>query len=138
MNTLTAERSLEQIASHAEAIKNDEHQTAGEMSPGDTWAQGDIGIVRLEQLPEGCQAVESPSLQLAPGTTQGSRHCLESLAGLTVYALANPGPLEGPVIDAPHGMRVNHPEHGDVSFGPGVYGVVYQRQYAEELRRVQD
>lgn len=135
---MTAERSLEQIASHAEAIKNDEHQQAGEMSPGDVWAQGDVGIVRLESLPEGCTPIKEPSLQLAPGTTQGSRHCLASLDGVRLFQLSNPGPLEGPVIDAPQGMRVNHPEHGDVSFGPGVYGVVYQRQYAEELKRVQD
>lgn len=136
--TMTAERSLEQITRHAETIKNDQHQQAGEMSPGDAWAQGDIGIVRLPQVPQDCTRVEKPEAQLAPGTTQGSRHCLESLDGLTVYSLSKPGPLEGPVIDAPNGMRVNHPEHGDVSFGPGVYGVVYQRQYAEELRRVED
>lgn len=136
--SLTAERSLEQITSHAEAIKNDEHQVAGEMSVGDVWAQGDVGIVRLESLPEGCTPIAEPSLQLAPGNTQGSRHCLESLEGVRLFQLSNPSPIEGPVVDAPNGMRVNHPEHGDVSFGPGVYGVVYQRQYAKELQRVQD
>lgn len=137
-NAMTAERALKQIGAHAEKIKNDEHQQVGEMSPGDTWAQGDVGIVRLEKIPDGCKPMENPSSQLSPGTTQGSRHCLESLEGLRLFVLADPTPLDGPVIDAPQGMRVNHPEHGDVSFGPGVYGVIYQRQYAEELRRVQD
>lgn len=138
MKTMTAEKSLEQIAKHAEKIKNDEHQTAGEMSVFDTWGQGDLGIVRLEKVPNGCTVIKNPSSQLATGNTQGSRHCLESLDGLTLYQLPKAGPLDGPIVDAPNGMRVNHPEHGDVTFRPGVYGVVYQRQYAEELRRVRD
>lgn len=137
-NAMTAERSLEEITRHAESIRNDEHQQVGEMSVGDAWAQGDIGIVRLDGVPEGCKKIEAPSPQLAPGTTQGSRHCVESLDGLTLYSPADAGPLDGPVIDAPAGMRVNHPEHGDVSFRGGVYGVVYQRQHAKELQRVQD
>lgn len=136
--TMTAGQSLSQIASHAEAIKNDEHQVAGEMSVGDAFAQGDISLVLLEKVPEGCTLVESPMLQLAPGTTQGSRHCLESLEGISIYQLPKPNELEGPVIDAQKGCRVNHPEHGDVTFRMGIYGVVYQRQYAEEIRRVQD
>jgi hypothetical protein len=79
-----------------------------------------------------------PSLQLAPGTSQGSRHCLESLEGITVFRLADQTPLDGPILEAPSGLRVNHPEHGDVTLRPGVYAVVYQRAFAEELRRVED
>lgn len=135
---LTAEQSLTQIQTHAETIKNDEHQVVGAMSPGDVWAQGDIGIVFLDKKPKGCTLIANPSLQLAPGTTQGSRHCLESLDGLKLFQLSDANPLEGPVIDAPNGMRVNHPEHGDCTFGPGVYGVIYQRQLSKELARVQD
>lgn len=135
---VSAKRAFGELARHAEKIKSDEHQHAGEMSVGDAWPQGDIAIVLIGVLPAGAKFVERPTLQLAPGTTQGSRHCLESLDGLTVYTHANPTALDGPILDAPNGLRVNHPEHGDVSLRPGVYAVVYQRAFAEELRRVQD
>lgn len=138
MKTITATKAFSSIRKHAEKIKNDEHQMAGEMSVGDTWSQGDIGIVCLGSLPKGCVKIERPVAQLAPGTTQGSRHCLESLVGITLYAMPDATVLDGPIIDAPSDFRVNHPEHGDVSFRPGVYGVIYQRSLAEELRRVQD
>lgn len=136
---LTAtEKAFRKLNRHAEKIKNDEHQFAGEMSIGDAWAPGDIALVKLDAVPLGAVVVESPSLQLASGTTQGSRHCLESLDGITVYSRSDATPLDGPILDAPSGLRVNHPEHGDVSLRPGVYAVVYQRAFAEELRRVQD
>lgn len=136
--TMTTKSAFGKLHKHAERIKNDEHQTAGSMSIGDAWAQGDIALVLLESVPRGAKREAKPDLQLAPGNTQGSRHCLETLDGLTVYQHAAPTPLDGPILEAPHGLRVNHPEHGDVSFGPGIYAVVYQRAFADELRRVQD
>lgn len=134
----SSKRAFSELARHAEKIKNDEHQTAGEMSVGDFWAQGDIALFRLEGVPAGAVPEKDPQPQLAPGTTQGSRHCLESLAGITMFRHASPTALDGPILDAPKGLRVNHPEHGDVTLLPGVYAVVYQRQFAEELRRVAD
>jgi len=138
MATVTAKRAFGELARHAERIKNDEPQTAGSMSPGDMIAQGDIGLVVLDGVPANAVRIAKPETQLAPGTTQGSRHSLESLEGLTLYSLKNATPLDGPVIEAPGGCRVNHPEHGDWVLPPGTYAVVYQRAYAEELRRVQD
>ena len=138
MATVTARKAFGEIARHAEKIKNDEHQTAGEMSVGDAWAQGDIALVRLEAVPNNAVRVKSPSPQLAPGNTQGSRHVLESLTGVTVYTLADPTALDGPILDCPKGCTVTHPEHGWVTLRPGVYGVVYQRQLADDLRRVAD
>ena len=131
------------VREHAEAIRNDEHQTIATMSPRDAWAQGDLLLVCLSEKPAvRLDRVESPALQLAPGDTQGSRHCLESLDGITVWRRGDPGdgedPLDGPILEAPRGLRVNHPEHGDVSLPPGIYSVVYQRAYAEELRRIED
>lgn len=135
---LTAQKSYERIVSRAEAIKSDDHHRVETMSTGDAWRQGDVYLVALRGIPAGVQRVDKPELQLAPGTTQGSRHCVESLAGIKIYRAGSATPLDGPIIDAPQGCRVNHPEHGDVSLPPGIYGVVYQRAYAEELRRVQD
>lgn len=138
MATMTAKKAFGELHTHAECIKNDEHQTVATMSVGDSWAQGDIALVMLSEVPKGCVREKVADLQLAPGTTQGSRHCLESLDGITVWRHQSPTPLDGPILDAPNGLRVNHPEHGDISLPAGVYAVVYQRQFAEELRRVQD
>lgn len=135
---VSAKRAFGELARHAEKIKNDEHQHAGEMSVGDAWPQGDIAVVLIGEVPSGAKVVERPALQLAPGTTQGSRHCLESLDGITAYTHANPTALDGPILDAPKGLTVTHPEHGWITLRPGVYAVIYQRAFAEELRRVQD
>ena len=134
----TAEREIAAIQSHAEKIRNDDAHEVATASPGDTWAQGDVGIICLDRLPAGCRAEPKPAAQLAPGETQGSRHCLTDLASVRLYRLADATPLDGPVIDAPQGCTIAHPEHGDVTLPAGIYGVIYQRAYADELRRVQD
>lgn len=136
--SLTPARILKHLQKHAESIRNDDEHAIATMSPGDAWAQGDLLLVCLDRVPDGAVKLREPSAQLAPGTTQGSRHCLAALDGITMYRLRDTTPLDGPVIEAPGGCRVNHPEHGDVTLPPGVYGVVYQRAYAEELRRVLD
>jgi len=133
-----AAAAFNEVLRQAESIRNDDHHTVKTMSPGDAWAQGDLGLVALESLPANCKRDPNPSAQLAPGDTQGSRHCVDDLSTVTLYRLGNPTPLDGPIIDAPAGVRVNHPEHGDVTLPPGVYAVVYQRAFADELRAVQD
>jgi len=138
MKTLTAEKTLKQIQRHAEKIKNGEPHTLADMTTGDMWAQGDVGIVCLAGLPKGCTPDKRPSAQLAPGTTQGSRHCIADMKSVRLHRLDNPTPLDGPIIEAPLGVTIDHPEHGAITLPPGVYGVVYQRAYADELRRVQD
>lgn len=138
MATITATTAYLQVKQHAEKIRNDEAQRVQTCSPGDAWAQGDLLLVCLDKLPRGAKPVNKTSRQLAPGTTQGSRHCLDSLDGLTLYTLDDATPLDGPVIHAEREFTVEHPEHGDVTLPAGVWGVVYQRAYAEELRRVQD
>lgn len=137
MATTVTSKAFRDLSKHAEAIKNDEHQVAGSMSPGDAWAQGDILIVALDKVPNKSALVKQPVSQLAPGNTQGSRHCLDSLEGVQVWEQKET-PLDGPVIVSDREFTVTHPEHGDVTFQPGIYAVVYQRAFAEELRRVQD
>lgn len=46
--------------------------------------------------------------------------------------------LEGPIIEAPAGCVIAHPEHGDHIYPPGVFQVTFQRAYATELRRIAD
>lgn len=134
----TATKEFKAIQQHAESIKNDEAHTLETMSVGDCWYQGDVRIMRLPALPPNCEPIKGEA-QLAPGNTQGSRHILSSLAGIEMFRLADATPLDGPVFKADRPVTVTHPEHGDLTLNePGIYGVTYQRQFAEELRRVAD
>lgn len=99
--------------------------------------QGDLYFAKLAAVP--ADAVPWPFRhgQLAPGTTQGSRHCVD-LTQVRLWLLPHPSPLDGPMIEAPAGCVITHPEHGHLRFPPGLYQVTFQRTYAAELRRSVD
>ena len=107
---------------------------AGKVRVFDRDGTGKITGSRLLKI----KLVKNPSLQLAPGTTQGSRHCLDSLNGVKVYQLKTPTPLDGPVLDLAEERSIPHPDHGHWILPPRAYNVTYQRHFAGELRRVQD
>lgn len=132
------QKAFRDVQKHAEEIKNDGEHTVANRSPGDMWAQGDIGILCLAELPNDAEFDPKPQSQLSPGNTQGSRHCIVDLPAVKIYRLKSATVLDGPIVDAPCGFKVDHPEHGAITMPPGVYGIVYQRSFAEELRRVQD
>lgn len=132
------ETAFRRVANHAESIRNDDAHRVETMSVGDMWAQGDIGFASLAEIPSKAILILRPAAQLSPGNTQGSRHLVADLSAVKLYSLADPTPLDGPIIDAPNGVTVTHPEHGDVTLPPGVYGVIYQRAFSDELRRVLD
>lgn len=136
MPAITASGAYKTIVRHAQKIRNDDPHTIATMSESDMWPQGDVGILCLDALPPGAVEIEKPSLQLAPGTTQGSRHILDRQ--VRQYRWEDATPLDGPILDAPEGCTITHPEHGDVTLPAGIYAIIYQRQHAEELRRVQD
>ena len=136
---MNATAQYETIKQHAETIRNDQtHDLRQTMEVGDSWAQGDILIRKIEGVPDGSVVASSPDRQLAPGNTQGSRHCLSTLSGVTVHTIPDANALEGPVFTVDDEVTVEHPEHGDVVLGPGCYAITYQRAYADELRRVAD
>jgi len=141
MAVLTAKSAVTQIQRQAEKIKSDETQRFPEAaSVGDSWRQGDVYVTLLAGVPVGAEKLQSPPRQLAEGTTQGSRHCLDSLDGVTAYRLPNPGMLDGPILVLEQERTVTHPEHGDVVLPPGCYGISYQRSLDadERERRVAD
>ena len=135
--TATTERAFSEVLRHAEKIRNDADHRIEVMEPGDAWAQGDILILRLKSLPLGAVAIKSVS-QLAPGTTQGSRHCIADPSAIRMYRLAITTPLDGPILVAESEFMVEHPEHGNVTCPAGVYAIRYQRAFAEELKRQLD
>ena len=140
---VTATKAFQEVRSRAEAIRNDQTQRFSEgAGAGDTFAQGDVYFTLLDALPKGCVPAQlDGDLQLAPGTTQGSRHRLESSEGVAVMRLPDPGILDGPILILTEERTVTHPEHGHVVLpGKRIYAVSYQRSLDAEERehRVQD
>lgn len=109
---------------------------------GQFYPQGDVALERLESVPDGCYKVTDFPLQIAPGTTQGSRHCWDSSDGIEAFALKESHPLRGLIYRLSKTRTLEHPEHANQTYvvedEPLVFGVRYQRQHAEELRRIQD
>lgn len=137
--TLTPEQALQCVQTTAEAIRNDEPQRFPDAaSVGDVFRQGDIYIELLAGVPDGCKQMKKPNSQLAPGTTQGSRHVLDSLRFVKMFTRSKATVLDGPVLLIERERTITHPEHGWLILPKGVYGVTYQRQFADELRRVAD
>lgn len=131
------------LMDHAERIKNDQPQRLSEaMSPGDTFAQGDIALIKIGDTLSPAQLEKLRKIEfrakLVPGDTQGAQHCLASSRGITLFECKNGNPLRGPVILATEEFTVTHPEHGHLIVPPGAYASVFQRDHAEELRRVMD
>jgi hypothetical protein len=130
-----------QQKSSQECIISDAMQRFPESaSVGDTVRQGDLYFMLIDSVPLGCVRIKKPSSQLAPGTTQGSRHCLSSIDGVECYSLKEPTVYDGPVLVVNQEVTVTHPEHGDWLLPCGIYAVTYQRTEDSEgrQRRVQD
>lgn len=106
------------------------------MLPGQAIRQGDIYLIRLAAIPPNLPPV-APGRQLAPGTTRGSRHCVDG--SVSLYEIPGAGRLDGPLVVATERFRVTHPEHAHFSLPPGAYQVRYQRNFAvESIERVMD
>jgi hypothetical protein len=109
-------------------------------SIGDRVRQGDVFLTLLDRVPVGSKKMKSFPSQLAPGTTQGSRHTLDSTDGVTAYLRDGATEFDGPVLKLAEERTVCHPEHGDWVLPPGVYAVGYQRTQdaMDRARRVAD
>lgn len=111
----------------------------GSPSLGDVVRQGDLYLVCIDEA----FGQQTKDRQLAPGTTQGSRHVISGNCTIVAkYSKAiGSVPLEliGPAFRCVEDCRLEHPEHGHKILPSGTsWAVVYQRAYADEIRRVQD
>jgi hypothetical protein len=111
----------------------------GSPSIGDVVRQGDLYLVCIERV----VGVKTERRQLAPGTTQGSRHVISGDCNIVAKygkEIANvPEELIGPAFTCVGECTVEHPEHGHKILPSATsWAVVYQRAYADEVRRVQD
>jgi hypothetical protein len=137
MNTFAAD--VAEMKSYDPSIFRSEVPfTVEAASIGDVVRQGDIYLTCLESLPKGKETQER---QLAPGTTQGSRHVLDGdceIVTVNTFKSFNPV-LIGPAFKCVGNVEVTHPEHKNVILPQGTcWQVTYQQVHAEEVRRVQD
>lgn len=117
----------------------------GAIAPGDpaVW-QGDVSVTCISDdeakgmtlKPLKC---EGSHAQVAVGTGVGARH-LVSLTECEVFTHKGQeeDPLMGPVVVAPKGFRLSHPEHEHCVFPPGTYRIGYQRMFDVERKRAAD
>lgn len=144
-------KQVESIQRSAESMNAAKIETIVAASAGDVVRQGDLYLICISNPAAGKR---SERRQLAPGDTQGSRHMaegecrvIETADKAAVAAAINrlvkganvPEQLVGPIVECEGPTTIAHPEHGDKILPAGsTWAVVYQRQFAEEVRRVQD
>lgn len=130
------------------------------MVSGEVAHQGDIYVVKVDKLADlekilneeivraesgkGVRAntkfsnakfEETKDRQLAPGTTVGSRHCVEGEKVKLSVTNREAWPLLGPVIEAKDEWRLTHPEHADHIMPAGTFVSVFQRMFDPEADR---
>jgi len=104
--------------------------------------QGDVYIQRIAKADNWKATLNR---QLAPGTTLGSRHTVDS----SVTVLANPRGARverlgndrarclGPQLISESRFTVSHPEHADMSLPGGCYQIMFQVD-SQSMQRVKD
>ena len=102
--------------------------------------QGDLYLIVAESVPSGYTKATKPQKQLVPGTTQGARHCLDSLDGVTLYVPKDWSDkyegLDGPCFVLAKERTVEHPTHGVVHIPAGfTIQCRFQREWDQEQKR---
>ncbi len=130
----TLTKSLETIKSSS-PLK--ETRVVDSISEGQFARQGDLYIVSVP-LAEGEPTNER---QLAPGSTQGSRHTVDASVEVlkpTNYMQRNQTTkglsFYGPMLRSKDRFTVSHPEHADISLPAGCYQVLFQSDFASQQR----
>ena len=95
--------------------------------------QGDIALIECDFE---VTTKEIEELQLAKGTTKGSRHILTDFVG-KVYESSNETLYHGYFIEAKQRFTLTHPEHAHHCLPAGKYRVLHQVDY-RTMERVRD
>jgi hypothetical protein len=137
----TAKEVIAQIEEAGAKRKKPDNQVFGTMNIGEYHWQGDVRVTKVKAIPEELTAwPEGP--KLATGTTRGARHIIspETMGNCKVMAPPKEGSndLQGPFIKADGPIEITHPDHGHITVPAGNYSINYQRQFADEIRRVAD
>lgn len=134
----TAQEIFESIQEIANEKSVSETRFIKKMEIGQVVRQGDIYIHCVGH--KHVHGDKTNNRQLAPGSTQGSRHIVEE--SVEVYNGTNAPQwttraLLGPYIKSRNRFLVSHPEHAHVSLPPNGYQITYQLD-AQTMRRVED
>lgn len=148
MTATTIKRTaIERVEKHAKRISNGEHETVKPGQPfriteaasvGDGAWQGDLGLEIVSSVPASYDRVEklkANDKQLVPGSTQGSKHCLDSLRGVQVFRPKDwsEESLDGPCLVLAEERTILHPTHGAVTIPAGFTVLCrYQREWDKE------
>lgn len=98
------------------------------------YRQGDVGLVKVSQLPNGARAVEARDIILAYGEVTGHSHAIRETNKARLWDAGAERFLQ--VLEK---TALEHEEHAPIDLDPGIYRVVIQREYAPQaIRRVQD
>lgn len=140
MTTIKINTAVERVSTEATRRAKPDAVLHATMNVGDYHRQGDVYIQCIAAPPRNGLKEIGLRVQVAPGSTQGSRHCISgaTIRHLRMYEKSGATPLDGPVLECFKPITIEHPEHGHVTIPAGWYAIAYQRQHAEELRRVLD
>ncbi len=132
LSAIDAHNKVQEAAHNADASV----RVVAEIAIDQAVRQGDIYITRIASVPKDARVINDR--QLAPGTSQGSRHVVSG--AVTVVARINEqSPLQGPFLKSSTDFIVEHPEHGHIQLPAGDYSCTYQRDFgSEELARIRD
>ena len=139
MKTQTLPSISDAISMILEADPITETRFIDSIKPGQDARQGDIYIVAIAAIP--VDAKSTLNRQLAPGSTQGSRHSVD--AEVSVFNPANLGrkvttpcgsAFAGPLLRSDTHILIKHPEHADISLPGGCYQVMGQWDPATDKR----
>lgn len=106
----------------AAAGSDAETRTIHRIKIGQHVRQGDLYVIRIDTPPKKCSVTSER--QLAPGSTQGSRHVAEG--DVTIYRVESRDVAIGPIVHAPVPWRLAHPEHAHMVLPAGTYQILYQ------------
>ena len=143
MKTQTAEQVLSKIEN---ARPEPDVRVCRRIEVGQVLHQGDVYLTSVPA--DWPRAARLGTRQVAVGTTIGSRHVAEGDGVEVCAGVKLPDALRcaadvpesaylGPVVVAPEGFTLTHPEHAHHVCPAGVYQVTYQVDHVA-MRRVQD
>ena len=140
MTTLTLSAAVTTLRESCESIDTGKPlRIPADMEIGDMYPQGDIGLLRIKALPKGSTRLDwkSGDYQLAPGNTQGSRHCIPAKSNVAVFRVDDRDGLSDLCLVADAPFDLTHPEHAHhLGYPAGTYRVLHQQN--EQRQRVVD
>jgi hypothetical protein len=95
------------------------------------YRHGDVGLVRVKELPDESKLDSHTNVTLAEGEVTGHAHRIASPHVVLWHA------GQQRYLEVREPADLTHEEHGTITVAPGVYEVVIQREYdyMEEMPR---